>query len=157
MSTDTAEYTFDRSFGITPEQLWHLLTDAEMREHWGAPAEGQVLKLTQSGFEIGGVERHICGNADAPEFEVETRWYRIDAPTDAAFTETVEAGGARIATSLVTYRVQATERGSALSVTVAVSSFVGREAVQDFHAGWTSGLNNLTAFAARTYGTEETV
>jgi uncharacterized protein YndB with AHSA1/START domain len=151
MSTDTAEFTFARRFTITPAELWHLLTDAEMRQHWNAPAEGQVLTLTQSSFEVGGTERHICGSAEAPEFEVETRWYRIEAPTDAVFTETVEAGGERIATSLVTYRVSEKDTGTDLSVTVAVSSFVGPDAAGDFRDGWESALTNLEMLAARNY------
>lgn len=147
MTTDTAAYHFARDLPLPPDQLWHLLTDGTMRERWGAPSEGTVLTMTRSDFRVGGAERHRCGPAEAPEFEVATHWYRIDAPTDAVFTETIEAGGQSIATSLVTYRVAASGSGSALAVTVAVSSFVGPEAPQDFREGWEGGLNNLARLA----------
>lgn len=150
MSTDTNTFHFHRSFELGADQMWHLLTDGAMREKWGAPSEGTVLIQTTADLRTGGIERHICGPREAPEFEVETRWYRLDAPHDAAFTETVEIGGSAIATSLVTYRLAPGAGGCELHVTVAVSSFCGPEAPQEFHQGWEGGLANLEALVART-------
>lgn len=148
MSTDTAEFTLTRQFTLSRDELWHLLTDAKMRENWGAPEEGQTLTLLTEDFRRRGIERHRCGDSGPDAFEVETRWYHINAPTDAVFTESIEAGGQDIATSLVTYRVTDADEGTQLHVTVAVSSFVGPEATADFKAGWEQGLNSLDAFIA---------
>ena len=145
MTTDTATHEFERSFPLSPDQLWHLLTDAKMRERWGAPGPDMELTVTKEDLRVGGLEHHLCGAAEAPAFEVATRWYRLDGPSDAVFTETIEAEGATVATSLVTYRVAPKDNGSALSVSVAVSSFCGEEALADFHGGWTAGLDNLAA------------
>jgi len=145
MTTDTKTYEFERSFPSSPDQLWHLLTDAKMREAWGAPGPDMVLTVTKEDLCVGGLEHHRCGSAEAPEFEVATRWYRLDGPSDAVFTETIEAEGATVATSLVTYRVNPRDSGSDLSVSVTVSSFCGAEALDDFHGGWTAGLDNLKA------------
>ncbi len=149
MSTDTSTFAFHRSFKLSKDQLWHLLTDGHMREKWGAPSEGTVLQMITSDLRTGGIEHHICGAKEAPEFEVETRWYRLDGPTDAAFTETVEIGGAAIATTLVTYRVSETDAGTELDVHVAVSSFCGPDADGEFQQGWESGLHNLETLAAQ--------
>ena len=78
MTTDT--FTFDRSFPLPPERMFTLMTAPEYREVWGAPDDGQVLETLSSDFTVGGTERHRCGPADAPDFEVTTRWYNIDAP-----------------------------------------------------------------------------
>jgi len=145
MTTDTATHAFERSFPLSPDQLWHLLTDGKLRESWGAPGPDMVLTMTKEDLRVGGLEHHRCGSAEAPEFEVATRWYRLDGPSDAVFTETIEAEGATVATSLVTYRVSAKDNGCYLAVTVAVSSFCGAEALADFHGGWTAGLDNLAA------------
>ncbi|WP_299294518.1 SRPBCC domain-containing protein [uncultured Tateyamaria sp.] len=147
MTTDTGHFEMTRTLPLTPERLWHLLTDASMRERWGAPSEGTVLTVEASDLRVGGSDRHRCGPADAPEFTVDTRWYRIDAPHDAAFTETVHVGDDTIATTLVTYRVTGVDNGSRLDVAVAVSSFVGPDADGEFEAGWTAGLSNLAALA----------
>ena len=147
MTTDTATYDFHRDFTISTAQLWHLLTDPGMRSQWGTPEPGQTLTMITSDLRTGGLERHRCGPADAPEFEVETRWYRLDASENAVFTETLEADGATLATSLVTYRLTETGAGTALDVSVAVSSFVGPDMAQEFHAGWEGGLDNLARLA----------
>ena len=150
MTTDTGEFAFERQFSIPPNQLWHLLTDAKMRENWGAPGPDQVLTMLTSDFRVGGLEQHRCGPEDNPEFSVDTRWYRIVAPSDAVFTETITIGDEPLATSLVTYRVTPRDAaGSNLDVTVAVSSFVGPDAPMEFRDGWKGGLDNLEALAKR--------
>jgi len=148
MTTDTAEYRFHRALPLPPDRLWHLLTDGRMRERWGAPSAEMVLTMVTEDLRPGGIERHRCGPEDAPDFEVETRWYRLTAPADAVFTETVEIGGTALATSLVTYRVAANSSGSDLHVTVAVSSFTGPDTPGEFRHGWDGGLRNLETLAA---------
>ncbi len=148
MTPDTGQFSLERRYPVAPEKLWHLLTDAAMREQWGAPSEGTVLVVEASDLREGGIDRHRCGPAEAPEFHVETRWYRLDAPHLAAFTETVDAAGARIATSLVTYRLEAEAGGTVLGLSVATSSYVGAEALADFEGGWTAGLANLDRLVA---------
>ena len=143
MTTDTGAFDFHRNLPLQPDQLWHVLTDATMRERWGAPSAEMILKVAKSDLSVGGIERHICGPKENPEFEVETRWYRLDAPSDATFTETVEIGGGAIATSLVTYRLESKDKGTDLFVHVSVSSFCGAEAASEFKDGWIGGLGNL--------------
>lgn len=145
MTTDTGAFEFHRSLPLGPDQLWHVLTDANMRERWGAPSPDMVLKVEKSDLSVGGIERHICGPKENPEFEVETRWYRLDAPSDAAFTETVEIGGGAIGTSLVTYRLAPKGTGTELFVHVALTSFCGAEALGEFKEGWMGGLSSLEA------------
>ncbi|MEM8654104.1 MAG: SRPBCC domain-containing protein [Pseudomonadota bacterium] len=149
MSTDTGHFDLMRTLPLAPDRLWHVLTDGKMREIWGAPEEGMVLEMDTSDFRVGGHETHRCGPVDNPEFTVDTRWYRIDGPHDATFTETVNIGGAAIATTLVTYRVTAEGTGSRLDVSVSVSSFTGPDADGEFKAGWEAGLANLEALATK--------
>ncbi|MGB7318808.1 MAG: SRPBCC domain-containing protein [Planktotalea sp.] len=147
MTTDTGAFDFERALPLAPDQLWHVLTDGTMRERWGAPSDEMVLTMTKSDLSVGGIERHVCGPKENPEFEVETRWYRLDAPADAVYTETLEFGGSAVATSLVTYRIAANESGSTLCVHVSVSSFSGPDAASEFKEGWEGGLQNLEALA----------
>ena len=35
MTTDTGHFELTRTFPLTPDRLWHVLTDAEMREAHG--------------------------------------------------------------------------------------------------------------------------
>ncbi|MEL7098391.1 MAG: SRPBCC domain-containing protein [Pseudomonadota bacterium] len=148
-TTDTGSFTISRTMPVSPDQLWHLVTDPDMRDAWGAPGEGMVMVTDVKDFTVGGFETHRCGPAENPEFTVETRWYRIEAPHDAVFTETILVGGAAMATTLVTYRITPEGSGSALHVNVAVSSFDGPGGIADVEEGWTGGLANLEALAAQ--------
>lgn len=144
MTPITDTFQFHRSFPLPPARMWTLLTAPEYREIWGAPG-AETLEMLSSDQIIGGTERHRCGPADDPEFEVETRWYNLDAPTTGTYTEVIEAGGMRLGAALVTYLLAETDTGCDLSVTVAAVSFVGPEMIAEFNAGWTGSLANLDA------------
>ena len=148
MTTDTDTFTFDRDFGLPPARMWHLMTSNEGREAWGAPEDGLILETLSSDFRIGGEERHRCGPAENPHFEVTTRWYNIAEPSDAVYTEQIEAGGMALGASLVTYRIVPNGTGSKVTVTVAVSSYVGPEMIGEFRAGWEGGIAKLTAMVS---------
>lgn len=143
MTTDTASFAFDRHYALSAARLWHVLTDAKMRERWGGPSDDTVLEVERTDLTENGFERHRCGPKEAPEFIVDTRWYRLAAPELAVFTETLEIGGEKLATSLVTYRLSPTETGTALAIRVAVSSFAGPDVPAEFSGGWEGGLANL--------------
>ncbi len=146
MTTDTDTFHFTRSMPLPADRMWHLMTDTTMREAWGAPGD-HVLETITADMRVGGVERHRCGPADNPEFEVETRWLHLDAHATAVFTEQIEAGGMTLGASLVTYRIAPAGTGSTVTATVAVSSFVGPEMIAEFKAGWEGGLVNLVKLA----------
>lgn len=149
MSKTFATFTLNRSFSCAPDQLWFLLTDPKKRELWGAPSDDHVLHLDRANLSEGGTDLHRCGPKEAPDYTVETRWYRLDGPNTACFTETVIADGTKIATSLCNYALSNAQDGTILEVDVAVSSFVGPEALDDFQDGWTAGLNRLEKMMAR--------
>jgi uncharacterized protein YndB with AHSA1/START domain len=137
-----------RSIGTSPARLFHLLTDPRMREIWGAPSDDAVMVLETEDLREGGTERHRCGPKEAPEFEIETIWYKIAEPTAACFTETLEIGGERIFTSLVTYTVIGSGKSAELKVEIAITGFVeGEDMTGDIRDGWTSGLSKLQKLA----------
>ncbi len=149
MTGTTDTFVYDRTFPLPPARMWVLLTDAKMREQWGAPGEGNMLEVIASDMRVGGEEHHRCGPADNPEFEVRTRWYHLTEPEIAVYTEVIEAGGAQLGASLVTYQLEAHDGGSKLLATVAVSSFVGPEMMDEFRAGWDGGMEKLEGLAAK--------
>lgn len=142
-------FDLERSLACPPDRLWVLLTDAKMREIWGAPSDDMVLIVDQTDLREGGRDRHRCGPKETPEFEIETVWYKLMAPDAACFSESVIVGEERISTSLVTYSVTTEGSGSKLSVDVTVASFTGEDMTQDHLDGWTSGLNRLVTLAAQ--------
>ena len=143
MQSDTGSFDMHRTLPLPPDRLWTVLTDPRHRESWGAPSEGTVLVMEAADVREGGQDRHRCGPAEAPEFVVNTRWYHLAAPDRAVFTETLVIEDMQIFTSLVTYRLEPAAGGTDLTVTVALSSFTGPDALDEVRSGWTGGLANL--------------
>lgn len=148
MTTDTNTFTYTRRYPLPPAQLYHLLTDADMRAAWGCPDPGMDMTVVTTDLTVGGTDLQRAGPANAPAFEVTTRWYNLNAPSDVVFTETIHAEGTDLGASLVTYRIAEDATGSTLAVTVAVSSFVGPDMIAEFNAGWDGGMANLDALVA---------
>jgi uncharacterized protein YndB with AHSA1/START domain len=145
MTFPTSEFTLERSFALPQDALWHILTDPKEREAWGTPDESMVLTVEKADLREDGHERHRCGPAEAPEFTVDTRWYRLEAPRAACFTESLTFQGMRTFTSLVTYRLATEGTGSKLEVHVAVTSFDDETVFAEVEGGWTSALDRLQA------------
>ena len=150
MTIDTDTFTFTRNLALPPARLWHLLTDADKRCSWGPPDDSMVLETVSSDVRVGGTDHHRCGPADAPEFEQHTRWYHLDGPALAVYTEVIEAGGIALGASLVTMAVAAKDTGSTIHITVAVSSFVGPEMIAEFQSGWAGSFESLVKLASTT-------
>ena len=147
MTTDTSTFDLNRTMPLPPAKMWELMIDPKHRENWGVPDPSMKLEMTKADTRVGGLEHHRCGPADNPEFEVETRWYNLEAPHRAVFTETLIFGGAAVATSLVTYALSESAGKTDLSVTVAASSFSGAETLDEMKAGWDGGISTLAAYA----------
>lgn len=148
MTLDTSSFDEHRSLPVNAQTLWQLLTDTEHRQSWSAPGPDMPLVAELSDLREGGQDRLRFGPEDAPEFIVETRWYRLAAPQRAVFTETLLAGGAAMFTSLVTYVLEPNGAETDLHLTVAVSSFEGADALEEVKAGWDGGLANLEQYVA---------
>ena len=136
-------FRLTRMFPVAPDRLWTLLTDPKAREIWGGPSDDTVMHLEKADLREGGDERHRCGPAEAPEFVVDTRWYHLDAPSLACFSETVSAQGTRFGVTLVTYTLASADAGSELIVDVSLASLTGEAMTGDFKEGWTNGLGRL--------------
>ena len=76
---------------------------------------------------------------------METRWYQLNGPDAACFTETLVFGGARATTALVTYQLSDGPAATDLRATIAITSFDGAEALAEGEAGWASAMDRLEA------------
>ena len=148
MPLDTKSFDLHRTLPLSAERLWHVLTDAKEREKWNGPDASALLETDAADLRVGGLDRHRFGPVDAPEFLVDTRWYNLTMPERAVFTETLIFGGEAVSTSLVTYALSPAGNETALSITVAVSSFSGAEALDEIAQGWAGGMDNLESYAA---------
>ncbi len=148
MAPDTKSFDLHRTLPLPAIRLWQVLTDAKEREKWNGPDAATVLETDAADLRVGGQDRHRFGPVDAPEFVVDTRWYNLTEPERAVFTETLVFGGEAVSTSLVTYVLDDKGAETSLSITVAVSSFSGPEALDEIQQGWAGGVDNLQSYTA---------
>ena len=139
--------TFNRRIACPPDRLFHLLTDRQARETWGAPGEGIVMRIDAFDMRPGGHELSVCGPADHPEFRVRSDFHVIDAPHRLICTETLDMGEGPASISLVTHLIAADGDASHLTVTLQIASLIGPDMVAGYEEGWTGGLDNLTQLA----------
>ena len=149
MTLDTKSFDLFRSLPLSPERLFALLTEAKYRDKWSAPDADTPVETVSSDLRVGGEDRQRCGPADDPAFEVITRWYHLSEPERAVCTETLIFGGEAACTSFVTYNLMPEGKGTALGITVAVSSFTGPETLPEVMQGWEGALENLTGLCAK--------
>ncbi|KNG94922.1 SRPBCC domain-containing protein [Pseudaestuariivita atlantica] len=147
MTITTGTLRFERSFNLSPDRLWHLVTDAKEREKWSTPDEDHTLVAEKIDLREGGHEHHRCGPADEPMYTVDTRWYHLNAPASACFTETLNFGGMSGSVSLVTYLLTATGTGTDLTIDVAITSLDDEAPISEHEAGWAGAIDRLTRLA----------
>ena len=149
MPLDTKSFDLFRSLPLSPERMFNVLTQAKYRDAWNGPDADTPVETVSSDLRVGGEDLQRCGPADAPAFEVTTKWYHLAAPERVVYTETLFFGGEAACTSLVTYNLMPEGTGTALGITVAVSSFTGPETLPEVQQGWEGGLENLSRYCAQ--------
>ncbi|SMY05990.1 SRPBCC domain-containing protein [Flavimaricola marinus] len=146
MTTDTATFEMHRSFPLPQDRLWQALTDPSERCLWNAPMADMTATVETADLRVGGLETHHYSGSQSeemPDFSVGTRWYQLDRPGRAVFTETVEIAGTPQFTSFVTYVLTPAGEATTLTISVATSSFAGPEFLDGLSQGWDSALDNL--------------
>lgn len=152
MPLDTKSFDLIRSLPLNAATLWPVLTDPAHRQSWSAPSADMVLTFDTADLREGGQDRQFCGDVTAPDFVIETRWYKLVPHERAVFTETLLIGGESLFTSLVTYVLEPKDAATNLHLTVAVSSFEGADALAEVRDGWDGGLANLDVYIASLEG-----
>ncbi|MGR3467969.1 MAG: SRPBCC family protein [Shimia sp.] len=147
---DHHDLQFERRIKATPAHLYACLTDPEARQIWGAPGEGQVVIVdTPTPVEVGQRETSRCGPADNPYVTVHTDWLLLSPGEHVAYAETLSAEGAPLGITLANYAIAGHPEGSALTIHLHLTSYVGAEMKGEFEGGWAHALNNLQTLAER--------
>jgi uncharacterized protein YndB with AHSA1/START domain len=141
--------TFQREYAATPAVVFETYVDVEARARWSAPSDSAVVIYTQDDFRVGGADRYRCGDKRAPQYEGEVRYVEIVDGSRIVYSEVITAGEKRLAASLVTWEIAPTTKGSRLTVTVQVASFVGEDMVVGTTVGMNAALDNLGAELAK--------
>ncbi len=138
--------TLERAFSCSADTLFHLITDREHRQKWSAPDDKSVVIIDAYDCRPGGREETRCGPKDAPEFNT-IGLFHVVTPEFLSFTETLIVGGQTLSISLCSHEILARGNGSALNVTLQITSLAGSDLFAEYQGGWSAALDNLGVLA----------
>lgn len=122
--------------------VWEAYADSAARARWSVPA-GEKMVYEQSDFREGGHDRYRCGPPETLDFHAETEYTRIVPNELVVYTETVRNEGQTLATGLVTWEFEPDDRGTLVTVTSQVVSFIGPGMIDGNRNGHTKALEQL--------------
>lgn len=139
--------TMTREIACTPERLFHVMTDRDLRQKWSGPDDESVVIIDTYDCRPGGREETRCGPKEAPDFNT-TGLFHVVSQEFISFTETLVIGGEMMSVALCGHEIAKSETGSSLRVTLQITSLVGAELFKDYQSGWSAALDSLSALAA---------
>jgi len=143
---DFKTLTLKREIACAPDRLFHVITDRELRQKWSAPDDESVVIIDEYDCRAGGRETTRCGPKESPEFNT-TSLFHVVTPEFLSMTETLVIGGQMMSISLCSHEISKSETGSALHVTLQITSLVGPDLFEDYKNGWSAALDSLSAIA----------
>lgn len=134
----------ERDIACSPDRLFHVMTDRDTRQKWSAPDDESVVIIDEYDCRAGGCEKTHCGPKEAPEFNT-IGLFHVVTTEFLSFTETLVVVGQTMSISLCGHEISKSKTGSALRVTLQVTSLVGPDLFDDYRSGWSAALDNLSA------------
>lgn len=147
MKAEFETLALEREIACSPERLFQLMTERELRQKWSTPNDESVVIIDEYDCRAGGFEKTRCGPKEAPEFNTVGHFHMV-TPEFLSFTETLFVGGEPISISLCSHEITKSAVGSRLLVTLQITSLAGSDLFQDYRGGWSAALDNLTTLAA---------
>lgn len=144
---DFETLNLEREIACAPDRLFKVMTDRELRQKWIAPDDKSVVIIDTYDCRPGGREETRCGPKEAPEFNT-TSLFHVVTPDFLSFTETLVVGGQMMSISLCGHEISKSEAGSALRVTLQITSLIGSDLFKDYLNGWSAALDNLSMLAS---------
>ncbi|WP_052071706.1 SRPBCC domain-containing protein [Sphingopyxis sp. MWB1] len=146
---DYKTLVLERDIACSPENLFRVMTERELRQKWSTPGDDAVVIIDEYDCRPGGHEKTRCGPKEAPEFHTSGNFHVV-TPEFLSFTETLTVGQDLISISLCSHEISPSAKGSALRVTLQITSLAGPELFGDYSNGWSAALDNLAALAVTT-------
>lgn len=144
---DFQTLVLERDIACSPDHLFKVMTDRDMRQKWSGPDDESVVIIDEYDCCAGGHEKTRCGPKEAPEFNT-LGLFHVVTPDFLSLTETLIVGGQTMSISLCGHEISKSTKGSALRVTLQMTSLVGTDLFNDYRIGWSAALDNLSALAA---------
>lgn len=147
MTKPFATLEFRRRIAAPAPTVWQAWTAPAARALWAAPAPDVTVEFLTADTRVGGAEVSLCKVAGQPDIRCEVAWLALEDGRSVN-SEVILSGGVAQSCALVTARVAPDGEGTALDVTVQLSSLAA-DMAGGYRAGFDAGLANLGDVAER--------
>jgi uncharacterized protein YndB with AHSA1/START domain len=136
-------FVFERLCPAPIERVYAAFSDPTERARWSAPSNDAAFVYDEADFREGGVDRFRCGSKEAPQYTGQTAYLCIASPNLVVSSETVESGGRKLMSSLITTELETQGAATRIKMTVQVTSLFGQQMIAGTKIGNDSALDNL--------------
>lgn len=136
-------FVFERRCEVPAAQVFAAFADPAIRAAWSAPSDGAAFIYDEADFREGGEDRFRCGSKESPQYTGRTTYISIVPDKLVVSSEVVEAGGRKLASSLITTELKADAHATTVTMTVQVTSLSGDDMIAGTEIGYNAALDNL--------------
>ncbi len=144
-----ATLAFRRRVAAPVATLWQAWAAPAARAVWAAPSPSVAVEFLETAAGIGGREVSLCKAAGQPDIRCECGWLDLQPARRSVNYELVSREGVPLSAALITAGFSEDGDGSELVVTVQLSP-LAEDMEAGYRQGFSAGLDNLAAVAART-------
>lgn len=142
---DTLHFTREADQPI--DTVWAAYADVGHRRQWSVPSGEQII-YDAVDFTAGGQESYRCGPPGDLSNVGTLRYHLIDPPHRLIYTDTVRRDGELMAVALLTWELEASDRGTRIAIADQVTSLVGHGMIDGHRNGHDKTLDQLIRWLA---------
>lgn len=146
------QFTIERTFEASPEQVFRAWSDEEARVRWFVEGDGFRRGEYRHAFRVGGQESSgfsadVMGKVSC--FRNDTAYFDIVANARVVFAYSMSRDGVCFSVSLATVEIRPEDKGARLIFTEQAAFFDGADGPEMRQQGWRTLLNSLAKEIAR--------
>lgn len=147
-SVTHSTFVIERSYSVTPERVFAAFSDPAKKRRWFAGAETRSAKKFEMDFRVGGRDHASYRMSESSPFpgvvlSNDTTYQDIVPNRRIVIAYTMTLGENRISSSLATFELLATEKGTNLIFTDQGAYFEGSDGPKMREGGWQQLLESL--------------
>lgn len=146
LNLDHGTVTVERTINVPVARAYAAYADAAERSSWAAPSDTSVFIYEETDFRVGGRDVARCGPKTNPTIRVEERYVDIVPGQLVVSSGTIRDGGKLLAATITSLEFLPDGKAARLKVTVQVTSFVGKDMIENTKAGNAGSLANMAEF-----------